>query len=142
MLFEGGTGTVVAGDVFLFPNILNPDKDEMLHYLNLIERKRGDASLIITPEPDVDGPRELIVRGDGVKYLLHMSYYENNDYDVWIPDTNTDEENNALAKECGGKGLAVFNGSMYPVQSVIKDFNVVRRAFVEFLETGEISFFY
>lgn len=106
----------------------NPTKTEMLDALNQL-KIRGAATLKIIPEPDI-GVSELSVECDGEKYLFTLAEYSDDGYLL----TRT------KADFAGEAKLVNFMGESYPASAVTTDFDFIKDVFIEFLETGNISY--
>lgn len=108
-----------------------PDKDEMVSMLNNLEKNVGIAELEFIPEPVV-GIDKLSVQYDGEKYLFTLTEY------------NEDGEYLIRGKVgfCGEWKLIEFlnDGELYPPNAITTDFEFVKKVFVEFLETGNVSY--
>lgn len=106
----------------------NPTKTEMLDALNQL-KIRGTATLKIIPEPDV-GVFELSAECDGEKYLFTLAEYSEDGYLL----TRT------KADFAGEAKLVNFMGEPYPASAVTTDFDFIKGVFIEFLETGNVSY--
>ena len=112
------------------------DATQMLTMLDNIYCNKGGARLEHIPEPDI-GVSELKVRCDGEKYLLDLvEYAEDGEL---ILRMKADGINELDGSELIGK-LALFEGDGYPIYNVTKNFDFVKKVFIEFLETGNVSY--
>lgn len=105
------------------------DKNKMVSMLDTIKNNRGDAKLEIIPEPDI-GVSELSVECDGEKYLFTLAEYSEDGYLL----TRT------KADFAGEAKLVNFMGELYPASAVTTDFDFIKDVFIEFLETGNVSY--
>lgn len=116
--------------------ILNPSMHDLLRDLNQIRNINGaSARLEFIPEPEI-GPSELTLHIDGKnsKYLITLLVYtEDGGSIVKTPPASKNEK----------EALAIFEpyGEFFPSNSIVRDFSVVEKSFLDFLENGDISFF-
>lgn len=105
------------------------DKNQMIYFLDFIKDNRSDAKLEIIPEPDI-GVSELSVECDGEKYLFTLAEYSEDGY--LLTRTKADFS--------GESKLVNFMGEPYPASAVTTDFDFIKGVFIEFLETGNVSY--
>lgn len=101
---------------------------DMITLLSYLERTVGHASLEYYPEPEI-GIARLTVNSDSEKYLLTLVEYDK-DGEYLIRTSNEYEYSDKLV---------YFEGELFPPSAVIKNFEIVKKAFVELLETGQVS---
>ncbi|OOF60299.1 hypothetical protein [Rodentibacter sp. Ppn85] len=127
--FQGKNDWIVLSNRQL---MIDKDKEKMLDMLNKIKTKVGGARLEIIPEPEL-GPSELSVQYDGEKYLFTLLEYVGPNGEMII---------RGKANFNGEWKLVEFlsDGELYPPDAITTDFEFIKKVFLEFLETGNVSY--
>ncbi|NBH74963.1 hypothetical protein D3Z29_03420 [Rodentibacter pneumotropicus] len=104
----------------------------MIKNLEFLRCCTGAARLSVDPEPEL-GPSELSVQYDGEKYLFTLLEYVGANGEMII---------RGKANFNGGGDLIEFlsDGELYPPNAITTDFEFIKKVFLEFLETGNVSY--
>ncbi|MDC2824425.1 DUF6911 family protein [Rodentibacter pneumotropicus] len=110
----------------------NPTKEDIIKNLEFLRCCTGAARLSVDPEPEL-GPSELSVQYDGEKYLFTLLEYVGANGEMII---------RGKANFNGGGDLIEFlsDGELYPPNAITTDFEFIKKVFLEFLETGNVSY--
>ncbi len=111
--------------------------DEMLNMLEYVRDHDGGADLSFYPEPD-EGSIAVDVWSDGEKYYFTMSDNDDKSY-LCIRTKRPYVEDPKLAsvtEEFSNGKMIYFKGEPFPLDSVITDFDFIKKVFAIFLENN------
>ncbi len=104
-----------------------PEWSEIEVHLNEIEATSGSVTITVVDGPEI-GPQTLQVFSDRGSYLLMLGEDNGDDWDV-----------RTLTNLHAPLGPIEILGYYWDPKMVCSDFNIVRRAFKEFFDKGDVS---
>lgn len=117
------------GKNILFPLLKSPSISDLITYLNIIKIHDGVLSLRNDQEENCS-PYELTLYSDKHRYLVMLAT-KTTDGDI---DVRTLDRGPPYTRE-----FISILGEPYAKSSVVEDFSLVTKAFVEFLKNGDVG---
>lgn len=124
----GGFSLKISGDREQLSPLFNPDKKEMLLFLQQVQNRNGIIRMKNLALKK-NTPENLSLYLDSNRYMLFLTYNDEEDQ----------EEFRTLHNDSKTQALEIMLGEPFPSETITEDFNLIIDVFKEFHATGNVS---